>query len=195
MTETSAPIRVPNVRPNARSGLSGEVIGSDAITAYEENLRLAAEGQPITGTVHTGGPNEGLLPPIDQSSGTLLVPAGDLDSRIAWVAEAETSDIAGERADAIWQHEQTTGDLSAEEMNDLAARLATAVHGARAEVKVPEDATTVDAVLAWVNGEEGDDPQRADRARAALAAEEERDEPRKTLVEPLKALIEQPLPE
>ena len=208
MTETSAPVRVPNVRPNARSGLSGEVIGSDAIAAYEENQRLAANGEPITGeegtapdgteamnaetgVVSTGG----LLPPVPgQDGGSPLVPQGDLDARVAWVAEAEDPDEADARANAVWLHEQETGDLSEEDLEALARRLQEAAGWAL--VEVPEDATTVDAVLAWVKGEDGEDADRANRARAALLAEEQRPEEdqRKTILDPLRAMLSDPAP-
>lgn len=61
---------------------------------------------------------------------------------------------------------------------------------------IPEDATTVDALLEWVSKAEGVEEYRA-RAELVLAAEQDRaDGERVTLVEPLRAtLADDPEPE
>lgn len=218
-TASNRPVRVPNVSPGARSGLLGEVIGSDAIAAYDENETLAAQGEPITGYQFTdpdgtAGTGEAInadtgvvtqpgdpLPPI---LGTLdvtgvTVPAGTTEERIEWAAAGETDEERALRADAIWQYEEAAGQDD-ETREWLARALATAVasgpeapgedEGEPQDVlEVPADLTTVDALLEWVHA--ADDNEEAHvRATAVLNAEQARDgEPRKTLVEPLQALL------
>lgn len=119
--ETPArPVRVPNVSPNAKSGLDHEVIGSAAVDAYDSEF---------------GAPDEA----DDQGPGpsNIEVPAGDLDSRIAWVGEAEDQDEAAARADAVYSHEADAGDT---DLEDLGTRLRTAVYGDAADQHTPEPA-------------------------------------------------------
>ena len=189
------PVRVPNVSAGAVSGLAHEVIGSNAQAAYEENQRLAGE-QP-EGFTTDGDP--------DRSVG-VEVPAGDLDSRVQWVSEGADETERGSRANAVWDHETTT-DPDANH-DELSARLTAAVYpdGVPAEDNgelagvtipdVPEDLTTVDDLLEWVHKADSDNEQAA-RARAVLNAELARpeDDQRKTLVEPLEALLAENQPE
>lgn len=182
MTDTaSAPVRVPNVTPGARSGLSGKVIGSNAYDAYQENQSLAAQGEPITPDPELG----------------LVVPAGDLTERVQWVSEGETEEDRAARADAVFAHEEDT-DPDADLMA-LSEALRLAVHGEQVggflppedgdRYLIPTDLTTVDALLSWVHAGDDEQDQQA-RAAAVLAAEESHDGgPRKTLVEPLEALL------
>jgi len=72
-------VRVPNVRPGAKSGLDHTVIGSDA-----------------------------LAPDVDDDE-PLEVPDGDLDSQIAWVAAAEDQGEAHDRADAVYTKQEDDG--------------------------------------------------------------------------------------
>lgn len=157
-------VRVPNVRANAVSGI---------------------ERVPLGGDVPAGG----LLPPIDQAEGTLLAPSGlDLDGLLAWVQEGETVEERAERAEAVWNAEVDYDDQ--EGMGDLSASLTAAVERPDPEdlPAIPEDAVTVDALLAWVNDTD-DATVRDQRARVVLAAEEQRDPKRTTLTEPLLAIV------
>lgn len=202
-TTTARPVRVPNVSPNARSGLSGEVIGSNAALAYDENQRLADAGEPVT-------------PDMPAHIVGVEVPEGDLETRLGWVREAEPAE-RGTRADAIWYHEQAAGLSDADkEVLSVALRQAVyhdggdpletiqgqvvesetagtgpAINAETGEVTqpgdplppvegdpdgtplMPADATTVPDVLAWVNEAEDSDEQRK-RAQVALDAEAER---------------------
>lgn len=185
-TDTSRPVRVPNVSPNARSGLSGEVIGSNAVAAYDENEALAADGEPITGT--------------EVKDDGVLVPAGTLEERIAWAREADEQEERAARADAIWQHEKATegegwtGNAQAALSADLRAAVYLDEPGPGDLPEVPADLTTVDDLVAWVKDEE-DEIARRLRASAVLAAEEAADhEPRTTLVTPLQAILDAPTP-
>lgn len=197
MTDTAStpPPRVPNVSAGARSGLLGEVIGADAITAYEENERLAAEGHPVTDMP---------LPenPIEQPDGTplpepgaIVVPAGDLNDRIAWVAEPDEKADRAARADVVYMHERDSyGDDFTDEMDaSLSARLTEAVYGTP-PVEVPDDLTTVDDLTAWAKDPDDADLQAA-RARTVIAQEhttrngEGREGVRKTLMDAMWALV------
>lgn len=197
---TSRPVRVPNVSPNARSGLSGEVIGSNAVEAYDQNAALADAGEPITGVTAEGGTTEP-LPPLDPSSyapdALPIPPDGTLGEQVAWVREGETEEERSQRADAVFSAAKAT-DLDTVAEAHLAGDLRAAVYldqPAPGDLPdVPEDATTVDALLAWVH-ETDDDVDRRKRAAAVLEDEGQRvdsdgePDPRKTLVEPLEALL------
>lgn len=104
----SRPVTVPNVTPGAKSGLAHEVIGSAAQDAYDAT-------------------NDG------EGDEQLEVPAGDLESRLAWAAEPEDVDERHDRADAIYAHEEAAGDT---DLDELRSRLTLAVYG-EASATVP----------------------------------------------------------
>jgi hypothetical protein len=74
-------VRVPNVSPNAKSGLDHTIIGSNALDS--------------------AGAADDDTDPFDHP-GDDSMPRGDLDAALAWVGEAEDSDTAKARADAVW---------------------------------------------------------------------------------------------
>lgn len=118
-TEATRP-RVPNVRPSAINGLGHVLLNPDAAAAAE------------TPDTTTGDPYA--------SSVGVEIPAGDLESRLAWIRDGETQGERTERADAIWAHENTT-DPDADH-SDLAGKLQAAVHDTKEPV--PDAAATGD---------------------------------------------------
>lgn len=117
--QKSRPVRVPNVSPSARSGIDGEVIGSNAQEAYDATAD-----------------------PADAPDGVLTATEEEADANAA--------------------------------LNEVPV--------------VPEDLTTVDAVLGWVYE---DDSTAHARAQAALDAEYAKagEDQRSTLVGPLEAFL------
>lgn len=178
-TPEAAPVRVPNVSPGARSGIDHEVIGANAQEAHEANLAIA-DASPSADS--------------DDFDATWT-----LDQQVEWVAAGGDADQRGRRADSVYgqaRAEQATDEA----LGDLSTRLTSAVHGpvpddqdAPEALTVPEDRTTVDSLLDWVSEAEDDATKRA-RAEAVLAAEQAKPEEdqRKTLVEPLEALLTDP---
>lgn len=103
-------VRVPNVSPNAKSGLDHTIIGSNALADAGEEHEPDDEAQD------------------DGDDGD--VPQGDLDAALAWLGEAEDSDTARERADAVWKVYRQGDDPDDSPANaDLATRLRAAVYG------------------------------------------------------------------
>lgn len=201
MTSTDRPVRVPNVSPGARSGLAHEVIGADAVTAYDD----------------AGGSTRTDLGPSIFDTG--------MDTQLSWVAEGEDHDDRSARADAVYGN-AVEKDFGGGTLAALSEGLRQAVYqeqqepgpeptpepqpGADADgfagdapppaESIPEDATSVDKLLAWVNEETDDDGEPVDRvARARMIydveVEKPEDDRRKTLVEPLEAILTEPAPE
>jgi hypothetical protein len=101
-------VRVPNVSANAKSGLDHTIIGSNALAAADDDQGDDAE---------TTAPSDDA--PAD-------MPTGDQDAALAWIAEAQDSDTAKERADAVWKAYAQPGDG---DDSDLAKALRSTVYG------------------------------------------------------------------
>lgn len=100
-------VRVPNVSANAKSGLDHTVIGANALADDDSDDDQADDSEP-----DEDGEDEG-------------PPTGDQDAALAWVREAQDSDTAKQRADAVWsEYGEGQGDDS-----DLAKALRAAVYG------------------------------------------------------------------
>lgn len=119
-------VRVPNVSPGAKSGLDHNVIGSDALTSPEDDdsdepdgepseAELAGAGEAVNAeTGETTDPGES-LPPIEQTEGTLLVPAGlsgeELDAWVSGDAVEGDETENPERWAAYLERKQAAADL------------------------------------------------------------------------------------
>lgn len=171
------PVRVPNVSPGARSGLDHEVIGSNAAEAYAANVALS-EQEPAGEEV----------PDFDAT--------WSAEERLQWVREGEDHEQRGNRADAIYSDAKSQG-ADDQALDLLGADLREAVYHDGGDpldmVMIPEDLTSVGDLLDWVSAAEDDAEEKA-RAEAVLGAEREKPEEdqRKTLVEPLEALLTDP---
>lgn len=103
----------------------------------------------------------------------ITVPAGTLEERVAWVAEGETSEERGVRAQAVWDHELDSDPDG--NHDELSGQLTAAVHGANAPVE-GDGAAPVEPP------KEGDEPPAGDPAdddqdpEAGAPAEDEADE-------------------
>lgn len=157
-------VRVPNVSPNAKSGLDHTIIGANA---------LAGAGDDADPFDHPG----------DDS-----MPQGDAEAALRWVTSAEDSDTAKARADAVWGKYGDPAD--SEGSSDLDTALRSAVYGTRSSevtldgvipatgtgdtllgtVTVPEGLTS-EALDEWVSGDavEGDETEHPERFAAYQA--------------------------
>lgn len=82
-----------------------------------------------------------LVKPLEkllQAESPLEVPDGDLEARVAWVAEGETPEERTERASAVFAQEKAT-DASEDDLDALSGLLTEAVHGTPEK---PEDKVT-----------------------------------------------------
>lgn len=210
--ETSASVRVPNVRPGALSGLSyAPLMSQDDAQGPVDGPADPAAGDPL---LYVG------------VGAQIVVPAGDLTDRLFWVAAPDEEEIRKAYADAVYEMYLASGADEGEVaiLSGLLQRAVyertVAVDGEAGEtdgigeavnadtgevtapgdplppiedtdgtVLVPADAVTVDALLAWVSDAE-DGEEEAARARAVLAAEADREGgPRTTLTGPLETLL------
>lgn len=102
--ESGAPVqtvRVPNVRPGAKSGIDHIVIGSDALD-----------------------PDASMGEEAEEEADTDPMPEGDFDARMAWVREAEDQETASARADKVYDAYRDDDTVT-----DLGAQLRAAVYG------------------------------------------------------------------
>lgn len=155
-------VRVPNVSPNAKSGLDHTIIGANALADTPQDTADDADDDPR--------------------------PDGTLDDNIAWIKAAEDSDTARDRADRVWAAFVKDGDGDNEADNEaLATALREAVYGPPADPApgAPEGDTLLGAVTvpdgldgealdAWVSGDvvEGDETTNPERWAAYLARQQ-----------------------
>lgn len=167
-----APVRVPNVSPGARSGLDHTIIGSAAQEAYDATYADDAGIDPVTAEVPE-----------------------DSDDLYEWIILSgdETERERRVRAALEVEEGKSPDDQRPDVLDGLRAALAPSDEpNDAAGPVIPEDATSVEKLIAWVTEVEGD--ERTARARAVLDAEYEKapDDQRSTLVGPLEAFVPAP---
>jgi hypothetical protein len=142
-----------------------------------------------------------LAPPDGGTPEAVVVPEGDLDSRVQWVADGETGEVRHERADAVFAHEKAADpDFDEEALSSTLHRAvyqdpddepeapAPAEQPAPAErpVSVPEGMTKVGDLTKWA----GTDAAKAQAVLDMEQAKPAKDQ-RKTLVASMQGLVEQ----
>jgi hypothetical protein len=119
-----APTNAGEANPHGTEVVSPEIHASQGVRpvkAGEVHVDDPAK-QDEAEKAHAAAATDGT--PVDD----VVVPEGDLDARVTWVGEAGTQEESAARASAVYRHEQDAGDTDLEE---LGARLRTAVYGSR----------------------------------------------------------------
>lgn len=97
--------------------------------------------------------------PLEQDPVGVEVPAGDLETRLAWVRESEDADARSARASALWAHEQASDpDGDHEQLADQLRRAVYRHDEVEGELEESETAGTGEAV----NAETGEVTQPGD---------------------------------
>lgn len=117
-TRITAP--VPGLNGSGVGGLqfvdSVAETDNEAIVAYCRDAGYTVEDLDAEPTPSSG-----------EGAPGIVVPEGDLDARLDWIAAAESADDRSQRASAVYSHERDTDDGT--DLEALGARLRVAVYG------------------------------------------------------------------
>lgn len=120
------PVTVPNVSPHAKSGISHEVIGSAAQTAYDDEY-----GAPEPST------DEGQQDAVASAE----LDTATREEQLAWVAAGETPEEKSQRADVVFTRLDRDPETTDEQRVELGQQLHAAVYPETADGTDTKDGT------------------------------------------------------